>query len=71
MLLLVTGIASKSQHDPVSLGFLVNTKVDSSLPNVRRQFGTSVGLPTKASGHALKRIHFGRKRLESPEVLEV
>ena len=71
MFLLVTGITSKSKHDPIGLGFLVNAKVDPSLPNVRRQFRTSVGLPTKASGHALKRIHFGRTRLESPEVLEV
>jgi hypothetical protein len=69
--LLVTGITSKSQHDPVGLGFLVNAKVDPGLPNVRRQFRTSVDLPTKASDHALKRIHFGRKLLESPEVLEV
>jgi len=44
MFLLVAGVASKSQHDPVGLGFLVNAKVDSSLPDVRRQFGTSAGL---------------------------
>jgi len=44
MFLLVAGIASKSKHDPVGLGFLVNAKVNSSLPKVGRQFRTSVGL---------------------------
>ena len=71
MFLLFTGVTSESKHDPVGFGFLVNAKVEPGLPNVRRQFRTSVGSPTKASSHALKRIHFGRKQFESPEVLEV
>jgi len=44
MFLFFAGVTSESQHDPVSLEFLVNAKVNSSLPNVRRQFRTSVGL---------------------------